>query len=330
MLAIAGFLAFFAALGNTPAARQDDVAALLESRVEGCTICARMVENVSPREFLDDPHEFACASCHHPHTKKSAEEWRRTCQSSGCHPRAWTRSIYHRLDPEVFQDCRNCHGAHVWTVDGTDCASCHADIHGPEGTVPATDVAGVETFRHDLHEDFDCATCHRSEVRHAALLVTEKSQCMDCHHRGDHGMECASCHGSELAAATRPRAVDLRLSVWPESRSRRLPFDHERHRGLDCASCHDPGADFALAADCASCHQEHHRLEADCVTCHTAPADDAHGLAVHETRTCSGSGCHQRGFETMPLQRNFCVSCHQEQIAHYPGRDCASCHKIEP
>ena len=74
---------------------------LLSARVEGCTVCARMTQDILPGEFIEDAHEFQCGVCHHPHVSHTAEEWMATCTSSGCHARAWNESVMHRIDPAV-------------------------------------------------------------------------------------------------------------------------------------------------------------------------------------------------------------------------------------
>lgn len=375
-----------------PATRSAIADSILAARVEGCSVCLRMTEQILPGMFFEDAHEFACAQCHHPHVRHSAEEWKETCTS--CHVRAWNESVMHRVDPEVFQDCTNCHRPHVWTADADDCLGCHGDIHGPAGEVAAGSLPGAGTFPHGRHADLACSACHRSETRHAELLLDDHRVCMDCHHgtgafapgegrggsstrasggtgatsvTGDQGeprpggapggpdakradlsptgvpaldalvaayrpVPCQTCHEEGARGGTRRLRAMLELSVWGEERAREVPFDHDRHEGLPCGECHR-GAEPRPVVDCGRCHDDHHRSASPCLGCHETPPADAHDLAIHESRSCTG--CHEENallaaFEAgeVSTTRNVCVVCHQDQVEHQPGRDCAGCHRL--
>jgi len=311
---------------QTPSASAE-AQALLDERTAGCAVCARMARDVLPGQFFEDAHEFACAVCHHPHVRRTEEEWRTVCSSPDCHPRAWTETIFHRLDPKVFVNCQNCHQPHVWKVNGPDCASCHAAFVASPGAVAVTQVQGVRQFSHTTHDHLDCSRCHRSVEEHAAMLLRDRDDCMECHHGPEAGVECAACHRpGSLRARALPVQVSLAGSATPRARS--LPFSHDRHSRLACSECHSAGGS-QVEIDCARCHEQHHRVEAQCSTCHQTPAARAHPLSVHETQTCSGSGCHRAGlsFDPMPReQRNICAACHTDMVAHHPGRPCAQCH----
>jgi len=305
--------------------------AQIQARTGECTICARMVQVAGADEFAHDVHTFACAECHHPHNQRTAEDWNKTCQNDGCHPRAWPKTIFHRLDPEVFRDCRNCHIPHVFQAHGQDCTSCHGGAHPAPGTVAAPDVAGAGTFPHERHRDLPCATCHESKTEHAKLIMTDFGQCMSCHHGPEQKKPCETCHGDAMpAAGITKREVTVAMSVWDKPRKRSLPFDHDMHSGiLDCDSCHPAASGFAVKADCASCHDSHHNEDANCIGCHEAPPGDAHDVDIHETFDCST--CHENAFTKIPLeQRNFCLVCHQDKADHNTGKNCASCHKLTP
>jgi hypothetical protein len=76
---------------------------------------------------------------------------------------------------------------------------------------------------------------------------------------------------------------------------------------------------------CASCHADHHAATRSCTSCHPS-ARATHTRELH-VAGCAGSGCHVR--ETTAAvtpARAVCLSCHQEQVAHKPGRECAPCH----
>lgn len=278
--------------------------------------------------YAGDPHRFACDGCHKVPPGTAVADWRPTCTRSGCHPQAWTRTIFHRVDPATFSDCTNCHKPHVWVADGDDCRSCHATIHGPEGTVTALGVAGTPLFPHDRHSRIECSVCHTLETRHADLLLARSEQCTACHHGPPAAASCTTCHGVAEIAGARSRPTQLELEVWPAPRLRTLPFDHARHDRIECTTCHSASRTWAPADNCSSCHTEHHRSEAACIDCHARPAGTAHTLDVHtgSCRECHGPESAAR----MQRSRNFCLVCHQDQVDHMPAGNCADCHKLAP
>jgi hypothetical protein len=313
---------------QTPSASAE-AQALLDERTAGCAVCARMARDVLPGQFFEDAHEFACAVCHHPHVRRTEEEWRAVCSSPECHPRAWTETVFHRLDPKVFVNCQNCHTPHIWKVNGPDCASCHAAFVESSIAIPVTQVAGVAQFSHATHDHLDCSRCHRSVERHAAMTLSDRSDCMECHHGPEARADCAVCHRPGSVA---PRAlpVNVVLATSTNPRTRSLSFSHDRHSSLPCSECHSGGGS-RVQVDCARCHEQHHHPEAQCSTCHETPGPGAHSLSVHETQTCSGSGCHREGLAFDPMsreQRNICAACHTEMLTHHPGRPCAQCHLL--
>lgn len=297
-------------------------------RTAGCSECQEMLGRLPLDEQHDPAHDFDCASCHHPHGERTRAEWRGACYT--CHPQAWTQAVAHRLDANVFVECMNCHQPHGVGVDAEDCRSCHGDLAGEAGDVLAMDVQGAERFPHSRHDALECQKCHDNSTRHATLTMTDQATCMSCHHGAEAGVDCATCHsGSERPAR---KTVQTRMTLAGTALARRLPFDHQRHGDVPCATCHASSGAVSAGAQCASCHEDHHRPEAECVTCHNTPKPTAHSLEVHAARTCEGSGCHgSRGVTTLNLQqRNVCLSCHQDQQAHYPDDTCASCHKLTP
>src|SRR5512140_789977 len=117
--------------------------------VFGLTLAERIaarpawLDSLSAAQFQKDPHTFPCVTCHAPHRNKTAVEWRFTCTGAGCHPRAWPKTIFHRVRVSVFFNCLNCHRPHVWRLNGHDCLSCHSDMPATaRGTVQVTQVAG--------------------------------------------------------------------------------------------------------------------------------------------------------------------------------------------
>jgi hypothetical protein len=251
---------------------------------------------VSQPPFAGDPHGFDCNGCHRAPPGTPAADWRPTCTRSGCHPQAWTRTIFHR--------------------------------HGPEGTVIADRIDGAPIFPHDRHARIACDVCHRLDTRHADLTLVRAAQCDACHHGPPPAAACSACHPETEIAGARTRAARLQLQVWQTPRERRLPFDHARHTSAACETCHQASGGWTPADNCASCHVEHHRPEARCIDCHAQPPPRAHALDVHAggCRECHGAASATE----MQPRRNFCLACHQEQVPHMPGGNCADCHKLFP
>jgi hypothetical protein len=297
---------------------------LLERRTAGCPVCRKMAESLPPGEFAQDAHSFACAVCHHPHTQKTVTEWRQTCTQSGCHPRAWTYTVFHRIDAKIFADCKNCHVVHKWTANGKDCKSCHGGLVVGDTLTAVADIAGVTTFSHPRHASVECTQCHSVKTRHAETLVKTKADCMSCHHGGKAGVSCAACHGGKTPP-DRSVEVPVAMSVWKAPQERRLPFSHERHRSLDCAACHG-GGEGAPATRCASCHDKHHNPDANCIGCHQPPPKSAHPMSLHKTG-CAASGCHRAGaVPALDSGRSVCMVCHRDKADHNPDEKCADCH----
>jgi hypothetical protein len=306
--------------GGDPAPR----AVALEDRIRGCEICRKMTQSVPPAEFSRDSHPFACGACHHPHTQRTPAEWRATCSADGCHPRPWTRTVFHRVDARVFVNCFNCHQPHAWILDGKDCRSCHAAFVDTVGAIPVSAVAGVKTFEHGKHRDVACASCHRSDRKHAELALASAADCSSCHHQARQDTPCSSCHKPQEIAFSRKVQASMALGVWDAPRTRTLSFPHGKHtREGACSSCHTTGG-AAGKAECALCHEGHHRVGADCTQCHSPPPAQAHDMSVHEA-ACTD--CHEKGpVRSREEPRSFCLACHATMRDHNPGDACVSCH----
>jgi nitrate/TMAO reductase-like tetraheme cytochrome c subunit len=346
----------------TAAADADEIESALAPDRESCLSCHQMRELV---ELPDpDPHEGKCASCHNPHEQKKSAEAVQSCENAGCHTDADTLSAFHRgIEHEIADDCTQCHKAHDFHIEGTDCLSCHKNIFddrtGP-GIRGGSEAAGSDfevlraggvgigwwehrvqavqtvqqkapTFRHSEHEDLECLQCHKSEEGHGTITVTTVRDCRSCHHVAPTSDDCARCHESSESTGdpySLTRTLDLTVGL---TAPRRLPFDHADHTEKECASCHTEG--LALAAtdvDCQSCHEEHHEVENECASCHLEPPVSAHPLSeTHQG--CAGSGCHEDGtFSEVPTARNACLVCHRKQTDHRPDGECVECHVLGP
>lgn len=304
----------------------------VESRTAGCPTCAAMAARLPADEFARDPHTFACRSCHDPHVQKTPAEWRQRCTTPDCHPRPWPRTVFHRVRPQVFVNCLNCHQPHIWTLNGQNCLGCHAAQLDTLGTGPGQPPHDYGTFSHKIHHDVDCQKCHDLSRKHAVTVVRTKADCEACHHGPPAAAPCATCHTGRTQptsiASTGEVNVPMAMSVWKEPHTRKLPFAHERHRQFECKTCHGNGSTKPDGSLCITCHDKHHQADADCATCHRPAPVQAHPLSLHATG-CAGSGCHKNPpFTQVVLARNFCLTCHQDQADHNPGQNCAGCHKI--
>lgn len=213
----------------------------------------------------------------------------------------------------------------------------------PSPPLPAAMVrpAGDPTFTHNPHVDVACATCHESVPGHEAhspvacrechtrpaaapASPPAAAVCASCHHGEEQARTCQECH-APVAPLRTERTVQL--GVWPTPRTRTLPFAHARHEPTECMTCHTTRPGLVAATPCAQCHENHHRPDAACMGCHPEPAEGVHPLEAH--LGCSGAGCHADPVvNALPTTPPFCLSCHQEQVDHNPGRDCADCHQI--
>jgi len=189
-----------------------------------------------------------------------------------------------------------------------DCSQCHA---APPG--------------HASHDEVECADCHPSATPTQGMLVVGEGDCLRCHHVQQTVQDCAGCH---ITSTVGPLSVDASLdfSIWEETRTRALPFEHDRHTDLECSRCHEADPGQSVGTECASCHDEHHGEDARCVTCHFPAPLDTHDASAH--RGCSGSGCHTNDPAAAPPSRVRCLSCHIEQEEHEPEQECSPCHLL--
>jgi len=296
----------------------------LEQRTGDCPTCQAMAQRLPAGEFDHDPHEVACRTCHHPHTQKTSREWKQTCTGAGCHVRPWPRTVFHRVNPDVFLNCLNCHRPHTWSLNGEDCASCHGA--GPDTLVTAGPGADFDPFPHSRHTGVECAACHESVRKHAVTLITSRSQCQSCHHASLAESSCRSCHGgNQLAAA---RNVAVKMSIAGDSVIRTVGFRHAIHTDLECRECHGGSAARPTGDLCITCHEFHHDPGTQCKACHATPAPDAHTAETHEFDCVD---CHEGSpIPKLLPTRNLCEACHQDRDDHNPGENCNDCHSILP
>jgi nitrate/TMAO reductase-like tetraheme cytochrome c subunit len=286
-----------------------------------CHVMRTLVQMPEP-----DPHSGVCAACHNPHEQEEPSDAVESCATAGCHEGVDSLSAFHRgIEETVLSSCLNCHAAHDFGLDGSDCASCHAGADAPGVGSAFAD------FDHGQHPDVECASCHVSETAHAALTAESAEDCSSCHHTAPLSQTCARCHTPEEGpretfTVVRPMVLD----VGTNDPRRAMAFPHASHNEVDCASCHTEGTALSVTPDldCQSCHEDHHGPEVDCASCHEVVPTEAHPPEEAHV-TCSGAGCHERvPFESVPRTRAFCLGCHQDLGDHEPDRACAECHTL--
>lgn len=184
-------------------------------------------------------------------------------------------------------------------------------------------------FSHARHRELPCTQCHDVSQSHGAVTVTDARQCRDCHHTAPLAADCARCHTpADFTGERRTVAQTFSTSV-ATSVTRDLSFAHAQHGGVQCTACHQTPGTLAVVPGCADCHRDHHQPQLQCMACHTAPPRAAHTVEAH--LGCTAAGCHDPApVAGVPRTRNFCLVCHQDQVDHERGGNCADCHRLPP
>jgi hypothetical protein len=295
-----------------------------------CMACHEMRRQMGDFEAERDPHKGTCGMCHDPHTQDLPRDAFNTCATAGCHAQADTTPMHRGISRAAFEDCAQCHKAHVWELEDASCVSCHrATVTAPRRV---TTAAFTATFAHRDHQRVDCKACHSGREGHGALNIRSANDCQSCHHgtaTTQAAASCTACHQPASIARTYQVRTQGRTTVRSAAQTRALPFRHPEHRGISCESCHAAPVTRAVTRDCASCHAEHHQPERDCRSCHTL---DVMRTTEHQRTAhlgCAGAGCHtsQTAVQLRPT-RNVCLSCHQTLENHRPGQECAQCHQV--
>jgi hypothetical protein len=280
-----------------------------------CDECHRKTETEGPRNYSGVPVD--CRSCHKdPHGGQFDKPLYLGGDCRVCHTQtAWrpptftvemhATAGFALTGAHLGVSCTRCH--EVPTAGGaaagkpcprkfsgvaTDCASCHADVHGGmfDGPGRPAEVRGertcarchgtdsfralaAKTFDHGLwtgyalsgaHAKAECAACHgraaQPDARGRTLGRAAGSSCQSCHsdpHAGQFGptaaVSCTKCHREEGS---------FRNLLFDHRKDSRFPLD-ELHSKLACAKCHKPmpvGEDVKairykpLGTKCGDCH----------------------------------------------------------------------------
>jgi hypothetical protein len=198
--------------------------------------------------FAHEPHrDIACRACH---VTVTGHDTHRDIECAECHEAAAS------LDAGSIPTAAECLACHHDPARAEPCGRCHglaSDL--PAAVVPvrivAADPASARTraldFRHELHTDFACESCHGSPPSAA-----EAGACEACHaEHHEATRQCIACHT--------PLPLETHTA--------------DAHRGCGGSGCHDDGAVLSLPPTrpvCLACHQEQtaHEPGRECGPCH--------------------------------------------------------------
>ena len=198
----------------------------------------------------------------------------------------------------------------------------------PQLTPAAAPSAAADSFSHARHRRLQCLTCHRTTSRRSALTFERPRGCQLCHHQAPASSRCVSCHDPDETG--RPRQVELAVAVGNgQPTVRTAVFQHSAHASRACGECHTEPVTLAPspgAAACRDCHDAHHARGPSCPTCHAGPdIQPAHRVAANAHAACDDCHAPATVARLVPT-RALCLTCHQSREAHYPTRECTTCH----
>jgi len=205
--------------------------------------------------------------------------------------------------------CKQCHTGnsvddfHRFMVKGTDCVSCHQDIHQNYWGNQCQDCHSPENW------DTGMAFRRHNETLFPLLAAHQSQSCYLCHTSPDQipSLECQDCHESAF--------------------DRELPAHIDILSTSDCSTCHAPtywNQILAINHDVFfPIYKGTHRGEWDaCSDCHEQAGN-------YQVFTCFGSGCHDQG----EMDDEHCDGndCEQRNGFTYPrtgvvSNDCFFCH----
>ncbi len=284
-------------LASAPGLAVDSLGQPLTPRAVQCLSCHAMQSKIKGLDIAHDPHGGVCGDCHNPHTQTKPQDV--TCTNAGCHA-TWRQVSFHIGVPHP-ERCTTCHEPHSWSVNGTNCVRCHADIPRQLPT------RGRRAARLPA----------RGPVRTSLLAATA-------------GADFASADTGSAAggAAAAPPSQGGRRAAAPAR------FSHGDHRGEACSTCHSSRVRHGellvkSAADCARCH--HVGAGRDlCATCHRGATFPSAALQTQQTYTLTAKNTtvtRRLPFDHGRHQSVACARCHTNPVSRAPdGAACASCH----
>jgi hypothetical protein len=239
--------------------------------------------------------------------------------------------------------CLLCHDTLEFkTVQGSQCADCHQDVHLGE--------LGIDCARCHTTKDFidrsEALRQHRTS-RFPLTGAHLSTDCAACHLPVQGSpmrflntpMECDACHAQDFRAASNPDHVAAGFPMdCSQCHSTRAwgggDFDHAltgfaltgAHKTAQCQSCHtDLAFSNTVSSECASCHLEeaqaaadpdHSGFPTDCSQCHSTSAW-APAMFDHDATSFPLSGAHRAV---------SCIECHTDGVYTGTPQDCYACH----
>ena len=248
---------------------------------------------------------------------------------------------------------------------GTECNSCHEDVHQKTLSDNCKSCHDQNSFRpaslfdhsktrfplSGKHKTVSCGLCHVKEIRNGRefqrFAGINHANCTSCHtdvHRNKFGSNCLKCHN---------------MNSFREVRSIST-FDHNQtnfpltgmHLYVDCKKCHPVNFTQQIRhSKCTDCHADEHKGQLarngktpDCSQCHSTKGftpssyrlEDHHVSAfplrgAHISTPCTD--CHKTtGTWNFSISGNRCINCHknihEDKIPekYFPQAECRVCH----
>ncbi|WP_340111140.1 cytochrome c3 family protein [Maribellus mangrovi] len=252
---------------------------------------------------------------------------------------------------------------------GTDCLSCHEDVHQNTLSKNCTQCHNQDAFNpasgfdHSntdfaligKHKEVECVKCHAITVQNGKEVQqftgVKFASCTSCHedvHQNKFGNDCTKCHNEfsfkQINTAT--------------------TFNHNqtdypllgKHQNIDCVKCHKSG-NYTRALQfqrCTDCHSDYHEgqltkndVSPDCKSCHSVNgfSPSSYSIERHNESRFSLQGshmatpcfaCHKKGDKwNFSIPETRCVDCHENihknvlDQKYMPESDCKVCHHVE-
>jgi nitrate/TMAO reductase-like tetraheme cytochrome c subunit len=191
------------------------------------------------------------------------------------------------------------------------CLQCHYGVEQQRGTFQGK---SFDHTAHVLRAGLPCSTCHTPFSQHGGITLTAAS-CNACHHPAVQPVaNCARCHTGPAGAPT----DTFKLKGGD--------FSHRAHlaANLQCQACHTSSDMSPSDLNCDNCHVQHHQAQTACLSCHRGGVLAKHKVADH----VACAQCHKTVPQLNHWTRQICTVCHTTRTTHFPGQDCAACHRI--
>jgi hypothetical protein len=166
--------------------------------------------------------------------------------------------------------CDACHSLAEFKLTGSDCASCHPDVHQGKLSYscdrchtfqnwtmldPLTAHAGTSFPLIGAHANLDCQSCHVSEIEGEYSFL--KSECVFCH-QADFERAANPSH-AEMGFGTRCEECHILTDWEPANFSKHdayFPIFSGRHAGVwsSCDICHADPQNYGMFT-CFECHE---------------------------------------------------------------------------